>query len=60
MKKATRKLEIRRETLRVLRALDLVHAAAGGPAAVAMDTGDIARTCVVAQAFADTGAGVKA
>jgi len=59
MKKATLKLEIRRETLRVLRALDLVHAAAGDAAARMMDTGDEARTCVAAQALADTGAGVK-
>lgn len=59
MKKATLKLGIRRETLRVLGVLDLVRAAAGGPGpdVRVMDTGDIARTCVAA--LADTGAGVK-
>jgi hypothetical protein len=51
MKKATLKLGIRRETLRVLGALDLARAAAGGPNARLMDTEDIARTCV-AQALA--------
>jgi hypothetical protein len=55
MKKATLKLEIRRETLRVLRALDLVQAAAGGPDAQVMDTGADNRTCVV-QALPDIGA----
>jgi hypothetical protein len=54
MKKATLKLGIRRETLRVLGALDLVHAAAGGPDVRVMDTGDINRTCV-AQALAPAG-----
>jgi hypothetical protein len=58
MKKATLKLEIRRETLRVLATLDLVRAAAGGPNIQVMDTGADNRTCVV-QAPADTGAGVK-
>ncbi len=56
MKKATLKLGIRRETLRVLAALDLTRAAAGGANAQLMDTGDDNRTCV-AQALADTGAG---
>jgi hypothetical protein len=46
MKKATLKLGIRRETLRILGALDLVHAAAGGADVRVMDTGDINRTCV--------------
>ena len=58
MKKATRKLEIRRETLRVLAELDLVYAAAG--ANVQMDTGADNRTCVAAQALADAVAGLKA
>ena len=57
MKKATLKLGIRRETLRVLAELDLVRVAAGGPGARLMDTEDINR-CVAA--LADTGAGVKA
>ena len=56
MKKATRKIGIRRETLRVLAALDLARAATGAADAQMMDTGDINRTCV-AQALADTGAG---
>lgn len=60
MKKATLKLGIRLETIRVLGSLDLVRAAAGGPDLRVMDTGDINRTCVAAQALADTGAGVKA
>ncbi|MEO7731546.1 MAG: hypothetical protein ABIY55_11275 [Kofleriaceae bacterium] len=59
MKKATLKLGIRIETLRVLGVLDLVRAAAGGPAVRVMDTGGDNRTCV-AQALADTGTGVKA
>jgi len=46
MKKATRKLEIRHETLRVLAALDLLRAAAGGPDAALMDTGGPNHTCV--------------
>jgi hypothetical protein len=58
MKKATLKLGIRRETLRVLGALDLVQAAAGGPDARVMDTGADNRTCV-AQALPVAGAGVK-
>jgi hypothetical protein len=53
MKKATLKLGTRRETLRVLGALDLVRAAAGGPDVRVMDTEDNARTCVAAPA--DTG-----
>jgi hypothetical protein len=52
MKKATLKLGIRLETIRVLGSLDLARAAAGGPNARLMDSGDINRTCV-AQAFAD-------
>jgi len=59
MKKATRKLGIRRETLRVLAELDLVYAAAGGPN-VQMDTGADNRTCVAALALADAVAGLKA
>lgn len=48
MKKATLKLGIRRETLRVLGKLDLVRAAAaGGSDAQLMDTADVAKTCVV-------------
>lgn len=47
MKKATLKLGIRRETLRVLGELDLVRAAAGGPDAQLMDTADVAKTCVI-------------
>jgi len=47
MKKATLRLGIRRETIRVLAELDLVRVAAGGPDAQLMDTGDINRTCVV-------------
>jgi hypothetical protein len=47
MKKATRKLGIHRETIRVLAELDLVRVAAGGPDVPLMDTHDIARTCVV-------------
>jgi hypothetical protein len=58
MKKATLKLGIRRETLRVLGSLDLVRAAAGGPNVRVMDTEDINRTCV-AQALAAIDAGVK-
>ena len=59
MKKATLKLGIRRETLRVLGELDLVRVAAGGgPDVRVMDTGDIGSTCV-AQALPDIGAGVK-
>ena len=53
MKKAMLKLGIRHETIRVLGSLDLVRAAAGGPEAKLIDTGDIARTCVV-KANADT------
>jgi hypothetical protein len=60
MKKATLRLGIRRETIKVLAELDLARAAAGGPDAQLMDTGDIARTCVV-QAVPNTGnAGTKA
>jgi hypothetical protein len=58
MKKATTRLRIRLETIRVLGSLDLVHAAAGGPDVRVMDTGDINRTCV-AQALPIAGAGVK-
>jgi hypothetical protein len=47
MKKATLKLGIRCETIRVLGSLELVRAAAGGPDAQLLDTGDIARTCAV-------------
>ncbi len=47
MKKATLRIGIRRETIRVLSELDLVRVAAGGPDAQLMDTHDIARTCVV-------------
>lgn len=47
MKKATLKLGIRRETLRVLGELDLVRAVAGGSDAQLMDTADVAKTCVV-------------
>ena len=47
MKKATLRFGIRRETIRVLAELDLMRVAAGGPDAQLMDTGDIARTCVV-------------
>jgi hypothetical protein len=46
MKKATLKLEIRRETLRVIAELDLVRVAAGGPDAQLMDTGGPNHTCV--------------
>lgn len=59
MKKATIKLEIRRETLRVLAELDLVRAAAGSPDVQLMDTGADNRTCVV-QALPESGAGIKA
>lgn len=60
MKKATLKLEIRSETIRVLGSLDLARAAAGGPEARLFDTGDINRTCV-AQALPalPVAAGVK-
>lgn len=58
MKKAT-KLGIRRETLRVLAALDLVRVAAGGPDVPLMDTGGANNTCVV-QALAVPGTGAKA
>jgi hypothetical protein len=54
MRKATLKLGIRRETLRVLAELDLARAAAGGPDVQVMDTGGDNRTCV-AQALADSG-----
>ena len=59
MKKATLKIGIRRETLRVLGELDLARAAAGGPDVQVMDTGGDNRTCVV-QAVTNTGAGAKA
>lgn len=46
MKKATLKIGIRRETIRVLAELDLVRVAAAGSDVQLMDTHDIARTCV--------------
>ena len=52
MKKATLRLGIRGETIRVLAQLDLVRVAAGGPDAQLMDTADVAKTCVVARANA--------
>ena len=54
MKKATLKLGIRRETIRLLAELDLARAAAGVLDAQLIDTGDIARTCVVKAAPLDT------
>lgn len=52
MKRSTRKLVIRRETVRMLAELDLVLIVGGGPEARLMDTGGGANnTCVqVAQA----------
>lgn len=56
MKKATLKLGIRRETLRVLASLELRRVAAGSANVQLRDTGDDNRTCVAqAQALADTG-----
>ncbi|MGH2907177.1 MAG: hypothetical protein ACRDKI_10475 [Solirubrobacterales bacterium] len=52
MKKATIKLALRYETLRVLAQVDLVRiaGAGGNPDAQLMDTGGANTTCVVVQA----------
>jgi len=47
MKKATLRIGIRRETIRVLSELDLGRVAAGGQDAQLMDTEGDNRTCVV-------------
>ena len=54
MKKATRRIGIRRETIRVLSELDLGRVAAAGLDVQLMDTHDIARTCVVQATPGDT------
>jgi hypothetical protein len=46
VKKATRKLGVHRETLRMLAELDLVRAAAGGRDVQSLDTGGANNTCV--------------
>lgn len=55
MKKATLRIGIRRETIRVLSELDLVRVAAGGLDTQLMDTHDIARTCVIQANPGDAG-----
>ena len=50
MKKATNKLALRHETLRVLAEIDLVRIAGGNPGARLMDTEGPNNTCVIARA----------
>lgn len=55
MKRSTLKLEVRRETLRVLAELELIRVAGGNLAAVAVDTGNAGTGCPNARVAIDTG-----